>query len=79
MPRGIKPTDLSNLEIISKNLSEGTVKRNTQLTRNKSEICMSRHFTKNYRMLRYRIIRSTLFSDTIFATPKEKYTRGNTC
>ena len=30
-------------------------------------------------MLRYKRIKSVLFTDTMFAQPKEKYSRGNTC
>ena len=51
-PSGINPTDISKLWIISETLEEGAVKRNTQLTRNKSDNDLSRNLTTNYRILR---------------------------
>ena len=77
-PNGIKPTDLSELCIISETLAEGIVKSNTQLMRNKYDNILSINFTTNDRMLGYRIIQSNLFYDTMFATPKSKSTIGNT-
>ena len=40
---------------------------------------ISRQISTNDHMLRYRRIRSLFFTDTIFAQPKAKSSRGNTC
>ena len=69
-PIGIKPTDISKLWIISETLAEGLVKRETHLTRNKSNNFFPRNFMTNHRIPLYRIIQNTFFSDTVFATLK---------
>ena len=78
-PSGIKPTYISKLWIIPETLAEGAVESNTQLIRNKSDNVLSINFTINYRMLKYIRIQITFFSETMFATPKASFTRGNTC
>ena len=75
----VKPTDLSKLWIISEKLAKGVVERNTHLRRHNADNIMSRQFSTNDRMLRYRRIQSTFFTDTMHATPKAKSTRKNKC
>ena len=51
----------------------------TQYCRHGADNALSRQFSTNDRMLRYRRINSMFFTDTFFATAKGKSTRGNTC
>ena len=66
MPSGIKPKDISKLCIISETLSEGAANRNMKLMENKSDDALSRKFKIRDRMIQYRRIQRTLFSDTMF-------------
>ena len=54
------------------------IEHSTQLNRKSSDGLLSRHFSTNDRMLRYRRINSTFFTDTMFVTKSAKSTRGNT-
>ena len=78
-PKGPSSSVLSKLWLISEPLAKGALEQNTQLCRHKADNSMSRQFSTNDRMLRYRRIQSSFFTDTMFATPKAKSTRGNTC
>ena len=51
---------------------------NTQLAKHKQDNVLSRNFSTNDRMLRYRRLKSTFFTDTMFAN-KYKSLRQNTC
>jgi hypothetical protein len=77
--KGPTPNDLSKLWLISEPLAKGAIEQNTQLCRHNADNSLSRHFTTNDRMLRYKRIQSSFFSDTMFASPKSKSTRGYTC
>ena len=77
--KGANPELLSKLWNINTDLAKGALDQNTQLCRHGSDNIMSRQFSTNDRMLRYRRIQSTFFTDTIFAQPKAKSTRGNSC
>lgn len=70
---------LSKLWLISEPLAKEAIEQNTQLCRHGAENSMSRQLSTNDRMLRYRRIQSTFFTDTMFATPKAKSTRGFSC
>ena len=78
-PHGIKASQLSKLWLITDKLAEGAITQNTQLSRLNSDNTLSRHLSSNDRMLRYRRINSTFFTDTMFSTPKAKSLRQNTC
>ena len=78
-PEGISSSLLSKLWMIDESLAEGVLERNTQLKRQCQDNTLSRNFSTNDRMLRYKRIQSTFFTDTLHATPKAKSTRGNTC
>ena len=78
-PRGPSAATLSKLWLISEPLAEKSLEQNTQLCRHNADNVMSRQFTTNDRMLRYRRLQSAFFTDTMFATPKAKSTRGFTC
>ena len=77
--KGITPEMLSTLWCIDESLAKGAIEQNPQLCRHGSENIMSRQFCTNNRMLRYKIINSTLFTDTMFTQPGAKSTRGNSC
>ena len=78
-PQGVKPSVLSKLWCITEKLAEGAVDQNTQFSRLSSDNTLSRQLSSNDRMLRYRRIESTFFTDTMFATPAAKSPRQNTC
>ena len=65
--------------MITDNLAEGAVDQNTQLSRLSANNTMSRQFSSNDRMLRYRRIDSTFFTDTMFANPNSKSLLQNKC
>ena len=77
--KGVSLETLSKLWCISEDLTKGAVDQNTQLCRHVSDNIMPRQFSTNDRMLRYRRINSTFFSDTMFAQPGAKSTRVNSC
>ena len=76
---GVDLATLSKLWLISEPLAQGAIDQNTQLCRHYADNTLSRQFSTNDRMLRYRRIQSVFFTDTMFATSKAKSTRGNTC
>lgn len=53
--------------------------QNTQLYRQGADNDLSRRFSTNDRMLRYKWINSQFFTDTFFVTKKGKSSRGNSC
>ena len=60
-------------------LDQGALDQNTQLARHISDNILSRQIITNDRMLRYKIIQSTFFLDTMFAPPKARSPRENSC
>ena len=76
--RGVTKDFLSKLWLIPENLAESAIKRNTQLKRLSQDNPLSRNYTTNDRMLRYKRIQSVFFTDTMFAR-KHKSTRENKC
>ena len=75
---GISPKSLAKTWNIPEELAAKSINRNTQLARHKQDNTLSRNFSTNDRMLRYRRIKSTFFTDTMFAN-KYKSLRQNTC
>ena len=67
---GVNPATLSRLWLISEPLAQGVIDQNTQLCQHHADNTLSRQFSTNDRMLRYRRIQSVFFTDTMFATPK---------
>ena len=76
--KGISSKSLSKLWNISHDLATQTLQRTTQLLRHKNDNTLSRNFSTNDRMLRYRRLKSIFFTDTLMAT-KFKSLRQNTC
>ena len=54
------------------------IERNSQHNRQSVDGMLSRHFSTNDRMLRYRRIKSNFFTDTMFVTKSAKSIRGYT-
>ncbi len=76
-PTGITPERLSKLWFVSEKLAQGAIDQNTQLCRHNADNILSRQFSTNDRMLRYRRLESAFYTDTMFATKKGISTRGN--
>ena len=60
-PKGPSAVALSKLWLISEPLAEKALEQNTQLSRHSADNLMSRKFTTNDRMLRYRSLQSAFF------------------
>ena len=71
-PKGVSPTMISKLWCISDKPAEGAIDQNIKLCLNNSDNALSKKFTTNDRMLRYKRIQSTFYSDTMF-TLTHKY------
>ena len=77
--KGADAKRLSQLWMINEELASGALDQNTQLARHSSDNLLSKQISTNDRMLRYKRINSVFFTDTMFAQPNAKSTRGNTC
>ena len=75
---GVSPDFLSKIWSVSDNQAKEIIKDNTQLNRQPNDGLLSKQFSTNDRMLRYRRINSYFFSDTMFVTASAKSTRGYT-
>ena len=79
MAKGVKKEVLAKLWSITEDNASDAIEHNTQLNWQNADNSLSRHFSTNDRMLRYKRINSTFYTDTLFATDKAKSTRGNKC
>ncbi len=77
--KGLTKEQLSKLWLVSEKLADSAIDRNTRLCRQNADNTLSRHFTSNDRMLRYRRIQSAFYTDTMFATKKAESLRKNSC
>ena len=78
-PKGITAQFLSKIWNIKPDLAARTLDQTTQLQRQGGDNDLSRLFSTNDRMLRYKRINSQFFTDTFFVTASGKSTRGYTC
>ena len=78
-PSSVTPEFLSKIWNIKPELAAKALNQTTHLNRQGADNDLSRQFTTNDRMLRYKRIDSQFFTDTFFVTAKGKSTRGNTC
>ena len=76
LARGVSPKFLEKIWSISNQQATDTVERNSRNNRHSDDGILSRHFSTNDRMLRYRCIRSNFFTDSTFVTKASKFTRG---
>lgn len=79
-PKGITAHDLAQHWQIDIAQAKETLKVTTQRVKRSKDPGLSRHYSSNDRMLRYRRIKRNFFMDTMFATSKGgRSIRGNTC
>jgi hypothetical protein len=78
-PHSISADHLSKIWNIKPDLAKKAINQTTQLYRQGANNHLSRHFSTNDRMLRYKRINSQFFTDTFYITAKGKSSRGNTC
>ena len=78
-PSSIKPSFLSKIWNIKPEHATKAIEQNSHLYRHGQDIELSRRFSTNDRMLRYKRINSRFFTDTFFVTSKAVSSRGNKC
>ena len=78
-PKTVSSDFLSKIWNISEDMASKVLNQTTQLNRQGADNDLSRHFSTNDRMLRYRRIDSQFFTDTFFVTARGKSSRGHTC
>ena len=76
-PQSLSPQFLSKIWHIKHEDAKNVINQSTQLRRFGAQNELSKQIGTNDRMLRYRRIESTFFTDTFFVTAKGKSTRGN--
>ena len=76
--KGVSPEFLEKIWCITPEQASDAITRNSQHNRQSTEGMLSRHFSTNDRMLRYRRIKSNFFTDTMFVTKSAKSLRGYT-
>ena len=69
-PRGVDPKHLSKIWRISHEDAQRTIDVTTQTSTRKDDPAISRNYSTNDRMLRYKRIKDFFFMDTFFATKK---------
>ena len=78
--RGVDPKHLSNIWRISHEDAQRTIDVTTQTTIRTDDPVLSRNYSTNDRMLRYKRIKDFFFMDTFFATKKGgQSSKGHTC
>ena len=79
-PRGVDPKHLSKIWRISHEDAKNTIDVTTQTSIQKDNPVLSRNYSTNDRMLRYKRIKDFFFMDIFFATKKGgQSSRGHTC
>ena len=74
--RGISKDKLSKIWVVSEELAQGAIDKNTQLCKHHADNSLSRQFSTNDRMLRYKRLNSVFFTDTLVSLTT-KSTRQN--
>jgi hypothetical protein len=74
--QGVSKEMLSKIWMVSDDLAQGAIDHNSQLCKHHADNSLSRHFTTNDRMLRYKRLKSVFFTDTLVSL-STKSTRGN--
>jgi hypothetical protein len=78
--KGVSSEHLSKIWRITRPEAARTIEVNTQLRPRQPKESLTRNYSTNDRMLRYRRVNDHFFMDTFFATKKaKKSTRGTTC
>lgn len=76
---GVSSELLSNLWLVSEDLAEGAIDQTTQLCRHREHNHLSRNYSTNDRMLRYKRLKSCFFSDTMFALQHKSVRQYKCC
>ena len=76
---GVTADFLSKIWHVKHDDAANAIDQSTQLCRRGKDNPLSKHYSTNDRMLRYRRLNSMFFTDTFFATKGAKSTRKNTC
>jgi hypothetical protein len=76
--QGVSKQKLSKIWVVTEDLAQCAIDHNTQLCKQHADNHLSRNYTTNDRMLRYKRLKSVFYTDTLFAL-KTKSTRQNTC
>ena len=76
---GVTAEHLSKIWCIPFDDAARTLKNTSQLIQQNPDASLSRVALNNDRQVRYRKLKSTFYTDTMFATKKAKSLRGNTC
>jgi len=78
-PTGVTAKHLPKVWKIDVETAKKTIEVTTQLRQHEADASLSRNYSTNDRMLRYKRINSHFFTDTFFVTKKAKSQRGNNC
>ena len=79
-PNHLSPAFLSRIWCINEERAEAALQSNSHSNRRSTDTSLSRHYSTNDRMLRYKRINSLFYTDTFFVTASGKSRpRGNTC
>ena len=74
--KGVTKEMLSKIWVVTEDLAQCAIDQNTQLCKHHAANGLSRHFSTNDRMLRYKRLKSVFFTDTLVSL-STKSTRGN--
>ena len=75
---GVTKDFLSKIWMVSEKHAQRAIEHNTQLCRQQGEDFLSRNYSTNDRMLRYKRLKSTFYTDTLLSSVKSR-PRQNTC
>ena len=79
-PNTLTPDFISKIWCIDEDKAASALQQNTHLNRRSNDTSLSRHYSTNDRMLRYKRNNSLFYTDTFFVTGDGKSRpRGNTC
>jgi hypothetical protein len=78
-PNGVTAKNLSNVWKIDVETAKRTIEVTTQLRQHEADASLSKNYSINDCMLRYKRINSHFFTDTFFVTKKAKSQRDNNC
>ena len=75
--RGVSAETLSKVFRVDRETAARTIKVTSELSCPSTTTSLSQNFSTNDQMLRYRLLNSFFFTDTIYVTKKAKSKRGN--
>jgi hypothetical protein len=78
-PKRVTAKHLSKVWKTDVDTAKRTIEVTTQLRQHEADASLSRNYSTNDRIVRYKQINSHFFTDTFFVTKKAKSQRGNNC